>query len=233
MMHRKKTVLIFNELARLDKNFYIELFSIPELSKTLYKYKKVLERNHISIPLWLYSFTHGFRSFAEDIPHTTLSFLVSYGLFKRWIKKTKSWPSFLLVSEPMLSLIKGKVSFEEQSLLLNSGYCKDERKYQLYQASSYLDEKSEGYKLLSLKKVKAGSTNLTQLVRFLTKKEKDLDLYQFVSPQEEEDLEANVSDLYLEDFLTRDSELSWLWPKWKRAKLEALRQEMSFVEGEN
>ncbi len=157
-----------------------------------------------------------------------LNFLISLGLFDRYIAKN-GWPRYIVGSDPLISVIAGEISFEEQALLLSNGYCQDSEKFQLYQASSYYNNQTGSFCLTNLKKKQVSHTLkeiLMNLQEKFKKNEVGTDIYfQLLSPHEESLIEKlNSLGVFPRDFLEGDQSLKWLWPIWKRAQIQNLKQ---------
>lgn len=227
-----KSVLILNPPNVItDDNFYVEVFRVPEVLNRLRQYREILNENDINIPIWVYCLTQDIKSLRGSPQPFILNFLINLGLFDRWTSKN-GWARYIIGSDPLMSVIAGEISFEEQCLLLSNGYCQASGKLQLYQASSYYNNQTGSFCLTSLKK-KCIKPSLKEIIFHLKKKikqERDPSAYffQLVSPHEEVFMEALKSyGLEPIDFLERDQALKWLWPIWKKTQMQYLRKRLA------
>ena len=154
------------------------------------------------------------------------------GFFDRYVSK-KGWPHYILGTDPLISVVAGEASFEEQALLLTNGYCQESKELQLYQASSYYNDKTGSFYLTNLKRMER-SLSLKRILSLLRQKnnveeEVFTDLtFQLLSPHEEEFNDTLKSHgLFPQEFLEWDQDLKWLWPRWKRVQMQVLRKRLA------
>ena len=227
----RKDILILNQpyIAKEDQ-FYFQLFRIPEVMNRLKQYRKVLNENDITVPLWVYSLTEELKVLTEDTQQPfILNFLINLGFFDRYISH-KGWPQYIVGSDPLISVLVGEVSFEEEVLLMSHGYCHESSKVQIYKVSSYYKRQTGSFYLNNLKKLKAGYTLEDCLKFFKASLKKDWGswFFQLLAPHEESFmLELRTKDIFARDFLEADSSLKWLWPSWKKAQLKHLKSKLS------
>ena len=227
-----KSILILNKPNVItDNNFYMEVFRIPEVLNRLRQYREVLNENEINIPIWVYCLTQDIKSLMGSPQPFVLNFLISLGLFERYTAK-KGWPHYIVGFDPLMSLITGEISFEEQALLLTNGYCQESKGLQLYQASSYYNKQTGAFCLTSLKR-KQRSNSLEEILISVKQKFKKNEnfsdwTFQFLSPHEEkfmDDLKSH--NIFAKDFLEWDQALKWLWPMWKKTQMQCWRKKLS------
>ena len=229
-MHESKSVLILNRPHVItDNNFYIEIFRIPEVLNRLRQYREILNENDMNIPIWVYCLTQDIKSLVGSPQPFVLHFLVSLGLFDRYTSRN-GWPSYIIGSDPLMSLIAGEISFEEQVLLLTNGYCQESGELQLYQASSYYNNKTGSFCLTSLKRRGRGPSLKEILINLQEKFKKNEDFtdwaFQLLSPHEDDFMDDLKSyGIFSKDFLEWDQGLKWLWPLWKRTQMKHLKKQ--------
>ena len=228
-LYGEKSVLILNRpYVITDNNFYVEIFRIPEVLNRLRQYREILSENDLNIPIWVYCLTQDIKSLMGSPQPFVLNFLISLGLFDRWIARN-GWPQYIMGFDPLMSVIVGEISFEEQALLLSNGYCQESRKLQLYQASSYYNNQTGSFCLTNLKKKQVGHSLKEVLVCLKQKFQKDKNqidwFFQLLSPHEEDFIDDLSSyGVFPKDFLERDQALKWLWPIWKKTQMQCLRK---------
>ena len=208
--------------------FYMEILRIPEVLSCLRQYKDILNENEIDIPLWLYGLTHKLKILDSKPKFSVLGFIISLGLFDRWTAR-HGCPQYIVGSDPVMSVISGEISFEEQALLLSRGRFQDSGRLALYQArSSYLAKEKRDFCLLGLKRRQESSSLkeiLLSLKQKIKKEGRELDcIFQFLTPHEREFTDRlQGMDIFPEDFLEEDADLNWLWPAWKRSQIQRPR----------
>ena len=222
----RKDILVLNK-AYIQKNnyFYFKLFRIPEILNRLTHYREILNEKGINVPLWVYSLIQDLKILTEWRQPFILNFLINLGLFERYISYN-GWPQYIIGSDPLISVIEGKVSFEEQVLLLSHGYSQDSPKLQLYKVSSYYNKQTDSFCLNSLKKQSVGHSmeDFLEYFKFHLKSDWRDWFFQLLSPHKEEFMdELESKGAVVRDFLEFDSSLKWLWPSWKKFQLKALR----------
>ena len=225
--YRYGSALILNRPHVItDNNFYVEIFRIPEVLSRLRQYREMLNKNDMNIPLWVYGLTQDIKNLRGSPQPFILNFLINLGLFDRWIARN-GWPQYIIGSDPLMSVLVGEISFEEQSLLLGHGCFQDSSKFQLYKASSYYNNQTGSFCLTNLKKI-GDSRSLKEILAYLNQKFKEDKsdwFFQLLSPHEEEFKEhLNSYGVFPKDFLERDQALKWLWPVWKRTQMRYLRK---------
>lgn len=232
--YKLKSVLILNKPGVItDNNFYVEIFRIPEVLNRLRQYREILNENSMRIPVWVYCLTQDIKSLMGSPQPLVLHFLINLGLFDRYVGRN-GWPFYMVGSDPLVSVIAGEISFEEQVLLLTNGYYQEGKELQLYQASSYYNNQTGSFHLTSLKK-RQKSGFLRDIVVYLQKKlrksEKFSDWdFQWLSPHEDvfgDDLKSY--GIFPKDFLEQDQDLNWLWPLWKRTQMRFLRKKSAQI----
>ena len=228
-IYKLKSVLILNKPNVItDNNFYVEMFRIPEVLNRLRQYREVLNENNIRIPIWVYCLTQEIKSLMGSPQPLVLNFLINLGLFDRYTAK-QGWPSYMIGADPLVSVLAGEISFEEQALLLTKDYYQEGKEMQLYQASSYYNNHTGSFHLTSLKR-KQRSVVLKDIVTYLQKKlKKNEDFtdwtFQWLSPHEDVFGENFKSyGIFPKDFLEKDQDLNWLWPLWKKTQMRFLRK---------
>ena len=187
--YESNSVLILNRPHVItDNNFYVEIFRIPEVLNRLRQYREILHENDMNIPIWVYCLTQDIKSLMGSPQPYVLNFLISLGLFDRYTAR-KGWPQSLIGSDPLMSLIAGEISFEEQILLLTNGYCQENGILQLYRASSYYNNQTGSFCLTSLKRQQTSHSLKEILLGLQQKLKKNEDLtdwtFQLLSPHEE------------------------------------------------
>lgn len=224
-----ESVLILNRPNVItENNFYIDIFRIPEVLNRLRQYREILNENDMNIPIWVYCLTQDIKSLMGSPQPFVLNFLISLGLFDRYIAK-KGWPQYILGSDPLMSVIACEVSFEEQALLLTNGYCQESADLQLYKANSYYNNKTGSFCLTSLKR-KYRSHSLKSMLDFLKQRNQGEDslvdlIFQLLSPHEEDFTDdLKLYGLFPKEFLEWDQDLRWLWPIWKKTQMQVLRK---------
>ena len=223
----RKDILIVNKAYLVkDSHFYFQLFRIPEVLNRLKQYRKVLSDQDISVPLWVYSLIQDLKILTESSHQSfILNFLINLGFFDRYISYN-GWPQYIIGSDPLMSVLVGEVSFEEQVLLLSHGYSHNSSKLQLYKVCSYYDSHIDSFCLNDLKKIQVGDTMEEFLEYFKTSLKMDWEdwFFQLLSPHEEGVMvDLKSKGVFAKDFLEVDSSLKWLWPSWKRTQLQGLR----------
>ena len=225
----KKDILILNQpYIVTDDPFYFQLFRIPEILNRLKQYREVLNENDITIPLWVYNLTQDLKILTEGRQSFILDFLVNLGFFDRYISHS-GWPQYIIGSDPLISVLVGEISFEEQALLLSHGYCQNSSKNQLYQVSSYYNTHTGSFYLNSLKKMPVGHTvkEFLEYLKTYLKQDWGEWFFQMLSPHEEEFMNGLKSKgIFVKDFLESDSSLKWLWPSWKKIQLQSFKTEI-------
>ena len=187
----------------------------------------------MQIPLWVYCLTQDIKSLMGSPQPFVLNFLINLGLFERWIAKN-GWPQYIVGSDPLMSVIAGEISFEEQAVLLSNGYCQESTKIQLYQASSYYNNHTGSFCLTNLRKRQI-SHSLKEILIYLKqtfkKNENWTDwFFQLLSPHEESFMDDLKSyGLFPRDFLERDQALKWLWPIWKKTQMQHLKKHLAQI----
>ena len=229
-IYESKSVLILNRPNVItDNNFYVEIFRIPEVLNRLRQYREILHENDMNIPIWVYCLTQDIKSLMGSPQPFVLNFLISLGLFDRYTAKN-GWSQYIIGSDPLMSLIAGEISFEEQILLLTNGYCQDAGKLQLYQASSYYNKQTGSFCLTSLKRRQTHSSFREILISLQEKFEKNENFsdltFQLLSPHDDEFMSDLKSyGVFPREFLESDRSLKWLWPIWKRTQMQTVRKE--------
>lgn len=224
-----KSVLIFNQPHVMTKNdFYVDVFRIPEVLNSLRQYREILNQNDLNIPIWVYCLTQDITSLMGSPQPYVLNFLINLSLFDRWITRN-GWPQYILGTEPLMSVIAGDISFEEQALLLSNGYCQESKTLQLYHASSYYNSQTGSFTLTSLKQKQTNTSLKNMLVNLkqtLQKEENSADCsFQLLSPHEESFMDdLNSYGIFPKDFLERDQDLKWLWPIWKKTQMQDMKK---------
>ena len=229
----RRDILILNQpYISKEDHFYFQLFRIPEVMNRLKQYREILNENDITIPLWVYSLTQDLKILTESSQQPfILNFLINLGFFDRYIS-CNGWPQYIIGSDPLISVIVGEVSFEEQILLMSHGYCHESAKVQLYQVSSYYKRQTGSFYLNNIKKLKPADTLEDCLKFFKVRLKKDWGnwFFQLLSPHEEEFMvELRTKGIFARDFLESDSSLKWLWPSWKKVQLRYLKTKLSQV----
>ena len=225
----RKDILVLNKAYISKSNsFYFKLFRIPEILNCLAQYREILHKKGLNVPLWIYSLLKDLKVLTEGHQPVILNFLINLGLLNRYIS-FNGWPQYIIGSDPLMSVILGKVSFEEQVLLLSHGYSKNRSKLQLYQVSSYYHKQTDSFYLNGFKKQPAGHSMEEFLEYFEFHLKSDLKnwFFQLLSPHEErlkDELESK--GVLVRDFLEFDSSLKWLWPSWKKVQLKGLRDKL-------
>ena len=223
----KQDVLILNK-GCLSKNdsFYFELFRIPEILSRLKQYREVLTENDINIPFWVYNLSENLKIHTEGgNKDYLLNFLISLGFFDRYVSRN-GWPKYIVGVDPLISLVLGEISFEEQILLLTKGYCQESSKLQLYEVFSYYNIKTGFFSLTKLNKIEAGYS-IEDIAGYIKENVGDSYdyFYQLLSPHSEEIMrDLRSKGIFPKDFLEADTSLKWLWPKWKRDQINRLKQ---------
>lgn len=222
-----RSILILNRPHVVtENNFYVDIFRIPEVLNRLRQYREILNANDINVPIWVYCLTQDLKSLSGSPQPFILNFLINLGLFDRWIAKN-GWPQYIVGSDPLMSLIAGEVSFEEQILLLTQGYCQESQKLQLYKANSYYSTQTGSFCLTSLKRMNIHGS-LKDIVSYLQKKMikvRGEGFFQLLSPHEEILMDTLKSyNVYPKEFLEKDRGLKWLWPIWKRTQMQAAQR---------
>ena len=223
----KQDILILNNtyFSKSD-SFYFELFRIPEVLNRLKQYKEILNENDMNIPFWVYNLTENFKIYTEGGNQRYLvHFLISLGFFDRYISKN-GWPKYIIGRDPLISVVLGETSFEEQVLLLTKGYCQESQGLQLYETSSYYNTSTGSFHLTQLKRKEA----LPDIKSILCYIKREIDSgwdssFQLLSPHAEgfmEDLKNQ--GIFPKDFLEFDSSLKWLWPLWKKNQIKNLKK---------
>lgn len=229
MKEYRNEILILNKVYNRDNRFYFQLFRIPEVLNRLKQYREILNEKGAAIPVWVYSLIQDLKVLTEGHQPFTLNFLISLGLFDRYISHN-GWPKYIIGSEPLMSVIAGKASCEEQMLLLNYGCVKSASKRQLYKTSSYYHAKTNSFCLNNLKKVKSAHTTVDLLSYLKVRLKTDWQSFycQMLLPHEESFiLNLKSQGFFVRDFLEPDSSLKWLWPSWKKIQLESLKDKSS------
>ena len=218
------TVLFLNRACvPPNDRFYTEIFRVPEILSCLRQYRDVLNDNEIDIPVWLYCLSQTFKTNLSSRPSPSImGFIISLGLFDRWTERHGT-PQYILGSGPVMSVICGEISFEEQALLLSRGQFQNSTSLSLYEARSpYRIGGRREFCLLGLKK-RQESKSLKEILLSLRQKieNKGLDgTFQFLTPHEEEFMDRlQAMGIFPEDFLEEDAGLNWLWPTWKRSQI--------------
>ena len=224
----KQEILILNKVyTNRDNRFYFQLFRIPEVLNRLKQYREVLNEKGITIPIWVYSLIQDFKVLTEGHQPFTLNFLISLGLFDRYVSY-KGWPKYIIGANPLISVIAGEVSFEEQVLLLNYGYNQSSSKMKLYETSSYYNTQLDSFYLNKIKELQT-SPNIGGLLEFLNTHLKIAygnQNFQLLAPHEAEFMaELKSKGFIVKDFLEFDSSLKWIWPSWKKLQLERLKSQ--------
>ena len=223
----KQETLILNR-TRFSKSdsFYFELFRIPEVLNRLKQYKEILNENDIKIPFWVYNLTENFKIYTEGGNQVYLThFLISLGLFDRYLSKN-GWPKYIIGKDPLISVILGETSFEDQILILTKGYCQESQGLELYESSSYYNIRTGTFHLTGLKRKQLNS-DVSSIITYI---KKNIDStwdssFQFLTPHTDQfmqDLESK--GIFAKDFLGSDSSLKWLWPIWKRNQIKQLKK---------
>ena len=149
----KQEILILNEFyTNKESKFYFQLFRISEVLSRLKQYRDVLNEKGITIPIWVYSLIQDLKISTKSYNPFALNFLISMGLFDRYISY-KGWPDYIIGSDPLMSVIIGEVSFEEQVLFLNYGYSESSSKLKLYKTSSYYNSQLDSFCLNKITKI--------------------------------------------------------------------------------
>ena len=224
-----ESVLILNRPNVItENNFYVDIFRIPEVLNRLRQYREILSEHDMNIPIWVYCLTQNIKSLMGSPQPFVLNFLVSLGLFDRYISK-KGWPQYILGSDPLMSVLASEAAFEEQVLLLTNGYCQESTELQVYKAKSYYNNKTASFCLTNLKQ-KYRSQSLKKVLSFLKqnsmREEGLMELvFQLLSPHKEEFTDdLKLYGLFPREFLEWDQDLRWLWPIWKKTQMRVLRK---------
>ena len=229
-LNGSRSVLILNRPNVItDNNFYVDVFRIPEVLNHLRQYREILNENEMRIPVWVYCLTQDIKSLMGSPQPFVLNFLINLGLFERWIAKN-GWPQYIVGSDPLISVIAGEISFEEQALLLSNGYCQESGKIQLYKANSYYNSQTGSFCLTSLKKKRISNSLKEILVSLKQNLKKDDNWadwsFQLLSPHDESFMDQLKSyGLMPKDFLEGDQSLKWLWPIWKRTQMQYAKKQ--------
>jgi len=225
-VYKQNTLILNNAYFSKSGSFYFELFRIPEILNRLKQYKEILNENDIKIPFWLYNLTENFKIYTEGGNQRYLThFLMSLGFFDRYITKN-GWPKYIVGKDPLISVVLGESSFEEQALLLTKGYCHESPSLQLYETSSYYNTRTGVFHLTQLTKREAGPE--MQSILSYIKENVDMDRessFQLLSPHTESFMEElRTQGIFAKDFLEQDSSLKWLWPAWKRNQIKNFKE---------
>ena len=235
-IHRKDILILNRPYVITGNNLDVELFRIPEILNRLRQYREVLNENNLNIPLWVYSLTQAdIKNLLKEQNQKpfVLNFLISLGFFDRYISR-KGWPQYVVGTDPLMSVIAGEISFEEQALLLSHGYCQESSAFQLYQASSYYNNQTGSFYLTNLKK-KHIQPSLEELLNCLKQGFKNNEdwsdwFVQLLTPHEEEFMnELKAYGLFPMDFLESDQNLKWLWPVWKKSQMQCLKNKLAQI----
>ena len=143
-----------------------------------------------------------------------LNFLVSLGLFSRFVKK-QAWPHYILGTDSLLSVISKKTSFTQQMLTLTHDAGLKVENFSLYKIVS--TQNSIKMKLI------ATHPSLKEVLTIFSKTNKDEIICKFLNPNARP-LRQHIESLNfsVKDFLEQDEELRWLWPAWQRFQIDKL-----------
>ncbi len=225
-IYKANAVLILNKPSVItENNFYMEVFRIPEVLNRLRQYREILNENDIHIPIWVYCLTQNIKNLMGNPQPFVLSFLINLGLFDRYVGRN-GWPSYIIGSDPLISLIAGEISFEEQILLLTNGYCHESGLFQLYQANSYYNNQTGSFCLTNLKRRNKGNSIKEISTNLIQKNESWTDWnFQLLSPHDEDFMDnLNSFGIFPKDFLEWDQDLKWLWPIWKKTQIQYIKK---------
>lgn len=231
----EERILILNTPFSLrERNFYIDLFRIPEVLSRLRQYREILSENNLDIPIWVYCLTQDIKSLKGSPRAAVLNLIVSLGLFDRYLAK-QGWPRYLIGYHPLLALITGEITFEQSALDLTKGRADYEESLFLYKISSYVNSKTNTSYLTSLKKLRS-CQSLEKIMNYLknhheAKISPTEQIVQFLGPNRQ-DLKQRIEsfELYVQDFLEADEGLRWLWPIWKKTQIHASKQNFTGFE---
>ena len=222
---RQEALILNSTYFDRSDSFYFELFRIPEVLNRLKQYKEILNENDFSIPFWVYNLTENFKIHTEGGKQRLLThFLTSLGLFDRYIVK-KGWPKYIIGKDPLISVILGETSFEEQALLLTQSDCKESQGFQFYEISSYYNARTDLFHLTQLKR-RAVDSDMDSILTCMKSQDFSLEnSFQLLTPHTELFMdELKSKGVFAKDFLELDSSLKWLWPIWKRNQIKHLKE---------
>ncbi len=220
----KNSILVLNKPQILTRNdFYIQLFKVPEVLSRLRQYRELLFQNNINIPIWVYCLTQDITTL-RGTPQTEVAhFLVSMGLYDRYISKM-GWPDYILGPSLLISVLSDSRSFEDEILNLTNDHQIHQQNLSLIKIKSYYDNKTKKFCLTNLKN-KMNSCSFKSILEYV---DQDLNkdqkmgnqIYRFLCPHENslEDYMKSIG-VSTRDFLEYDEDLKWLWPLWKRTQL--------------
>ena len=217
-----KSVLVLNKPFLMTENdFYVSVFRIPETLSRLRQYRELLIQNNMNVPVWVYCLTQEIRTLMGSPQPAILNFLVSLGLFDRYVAK-HGWPDYMAGFDPLVGLIAGETTFEEQALLLTKRNYRESGEWLLYKVNSYYNSGSGSFCLTSLKQ-KQLSYKLRDILGFLKNEGEEKGeerVFQFLAPHEQ-GLEGDFGSCGIAPmhFLEKDRGLEWLWPIWQRAQI--------------
>lgn len=224
--YQQNILILNNTYFSKSDSFYFELFRVPEVLNRLKQYKEILNENDMSIPFWVYNLTENFKIYTEGGNQKyMIYFLTSLGFFDRYISK-KGWPKYIIGKDPLISVILGETSFEEQALLLTKGYCQESQGLQLYETSSYYNTKTGVFHLTQLKRKEVNPDMKSILGHIKENLNSSWDSsFQLLAPHTEDFMEdLKAKGVFAKDFLEMDSSLKWLWPVWKRSQIKYLKE---------
>jgi len=224
--YKQDTLILDGISFSKSDSFYFELFRIPEILNRLKQYKEILNENDMRIPFWVYNLTENFNIQTEGGNQKYMSyFLTSLGFFDRYISR-RGWPKYIIGKDPLISVVLGESSFEDQVLILSKGYCQESQGLQLYETSSYYNMNTETFHLTGVKR-KQQSPHLLELITCI---KENIDpswdsSFQFLIPHtDKSSQELEKAGVFAQDFLSSDPSLRWLWPIWKRSQIQELKK---------
>ena len=221
---KAKTVLVLNKPFLLtDNDFYVSVFRVPEALSRLRRYRELLSRSGMDIPVWVYCLTQEIRTLMGSPRPSILRFLVSLGLFDRYAARCGR-PDYILGSDPLASVIAGETAFEEQALFLTKKDCRESGQQRLLRkaAGSHCGREAGAFRPASLRQMPGpcGLGDIAGSLKSEGEKRGENLVFQFLAPHEP-GLEGDFGSCGIAPmhFLERDRGLKWLWPIWQRARI--------------
>ena len=213
-----KTAAIFNNFAAQPNDIFIHCSRIPDVMTCIIKAREILKKYKISPPMWMFGLTYKGEKLKSPEQLNLISFLINVGLYNRLVRLV-GVPHFLIGNSPAL-LVSAKVrTFEKMVINIFQGV-ELKNGLMLYQKRT---RNVSYFSLLHLSE-KENSISLQNVI-----KQCDISRCILISPASCDTIVQNKSRVpRVESLIEMDTQLTWLWPVFKRNQLGRKSKKMFF-----
>ena len=220
-MKKDKTdcsLVLFSSSLVPSSNMFNQYLRIPDVLARVVKAKRILQKNKLSVPLWMYGLSGKKKN---NIAHWHLaSFLVTLGLYDRLVR-FHGVPDLLMGSSLAVSVAARMRTFERSMIKILMGMHSTSQAVRIYKKktnwSQYTSRKSARFSLLSFSK----SVNHELILQSL-KQEYPLAQGVLISahPSQYDILSAAQTGLSFKNFVDTDLQLEWLQALLRRSQIQ-------------